>query len=233
MIVRVYERARKAKLVSRVIVATDDDRIANAVRSVGGEARLTSLEHRSGTERVAEVAASLDSDIIVNVQGDEPCIDPSTIDAAIEPLLEDACVEMATTSEPVESVDDVLNPNLVKVVTDGQSFALYFSRQPIPCPREQVRRAGSLADALQHDPSLLALYRKHTGLYVYRRATLLKLANLPPSPLERIEQLEQLRALEHGVRIKVVRVTSRSIGVDTLDDLERVRKLFVEGKADG
>lgn len=228
MIVRVYEQARKAKLVRRVIVATDDERIESAIRSIGGEARWTSPEHRSGTERIAEVAASLDSDLIVNVQGDEPCIDPSTIDAAIQSLIDDAQVEIATTAEPVETADDVLNPSVVKVVTDRQGRALYFSRQPIPCPREHVRRAGTLADALRADPSLLALYRKHTGLYVYRRATLLRLAMLPPSPLEVTEQLEQLRALEHGIGITVVQVTSRSIGVDTPDDLERVRKLFLE-----
>lgn len=214
-----------------MIVATDDERIAEAVRKVGGEARLTSPDHRSGTDRVAEVAATLDADVIVNVQGDEPLIEPATIDAAIEPLMRDATLEMATTSEPITAVTDVFDPNVVKVVTDSAGFALYFSRQPIPFPREAVRRAGSLREALERDPSVLGLFRKHSGLYVYRRSRLLDLARWPPTPLEEAEQLEQLRALQRGIRIKVIEVSHRSLAVDTAEDLERVRTLVARDRA--
>jgi 3-deoxy-manno-octulosonate cytidylyltransferase (CMP-KDO synthetase) len=225
MIVWVYRRTRMAERVGRVIVATDDHRIADAVRAAGGEVCLTSASHRSGTERVAEVAQTLDSELIVNVQGDEPLIEPETIDAAIEPLLRCSSVNMTTTSEPLDDIADVFDPNVVKVTTDGEGFALYFSRQPIPYLRDAARRAGSLRAALEHDPSLLTLYRKHSGLYVYRRSLLLELAMWPPTPLEQAEQLEQLRALEHGIRIQVVRVAHRSQAVDTQDDLDRVREI--------
>jgi len=229
MILHVYERARRVPHVERIIVATDDERIADVVRHAGGEAVLTSPHHRSGTERVAEVAAHLEAEIVVNVQGDEPLIAPTVIAAALELMLADPRLPMATTSEPVESVEEVLNPNVVKVVTDCEGFALYFSRQPIPWPREAVRQAGSLEAALRADPSLLRLYRRHTGLYIYRRELLRELTAWPPTPLEEAEQLEQLRALEHGIRIKVVPVTERSIGVDTPEDLERVRALLATG----
>lgn len=225
MILHVYERVRRVPSLEHVLVATDDERIAQVVRRAGGEAVLTSPQHRSGTERVAEVAARLKAEIIVNVQGDEPLISPHAIAAALDPLT-DPRVEMATTSEPIESVEEVMNPNTVKVVTDREGFALYFSRQPIPFPRDAVQKAGSLEAALRADPSLLTLYRRHTGLYVYRRDVLLRLAAWPPTPLEEAEQLEQLRALEHGVRIRVVPVTERSWSVDTPEDLQRVRALL-------
>ncbi|GBC77392.1 3-deoxy-manno-octulosonate cytidylyltransferase [bacterium HR08] len=227
MILHVYERACRVSQIERVLVATDDPRIAEVVRRAGGEAVLTSPHHRSGTERVAEAAAALEAEIIVNVQGDEPLIEPTVIAAALEPLLTDSCLQMATTSEPIESVEEVLNPNVVKVITDREGFALYFSRQPIPWPREAVRAAGSLEAALRADRSLLARYRRHTGLYVYRNELLQQFTTWPPTPLEESEQLEQLRALEHGVRIKVVPVPTRSIGVDTPEDLERVRALMM------
>lgn len=230
MIVWVYQRARRARRVRRVIVATDDERIAEVIRRIGGEVRMTSPHHRSGTERVAEVAETLDADVIVNVQGDEPLIEPAAIDAAIEPLLLDSTLEMATTSEPITTATDIFDPNVVKVVTDSNGFALYFSRQPIPYPREAVRQAGSLQWALEQAPSLLQLYRKHSGLYAYRRSRLLELARWPPTPLEQAEQLEQLRALEHGIRIKVVALSRRSLAVDTADDLERVRALIARGE---
>jgi len=228
MILHVYERARCVPHVARVLVATDDERIAAVVQQAGGEAVLTSPHHRSGTERVAEAAMHLEAEIVVNVQGDEPLLEPTVIAAALEPVLTNPHILMATTSEPMESAEEVLNPNVVKVVTDHEGFALYFSRQPIPFPREAVRRAGSLEAALRAEPSLLGLYRRHTGLYVYRRELLRQLAAWPPTPLEEAEQLEQLRALEHGVRIKVVPVAERSIGVDTPEDLERVRALIAK-----
>jgi 3-deoxy-manno-octulosonate cytidylyltransferase (CMP-KDO synthetase) len=220
------EKASRARLVSRVIVATDDDRVAAAVISLGGEARLTSLTAASGTDRVAEVAAVLDFEIIVNVQGDEPLIAPSTIDAAIEPLIEDAGIHMSTTSEPITTADDVFNPAVVKVVTDSRGFALYFSRSPIPHIRPS--HALTLEESLRADERLLSNYRKHSGLYAYRSNFLQQFAKMEPSALERLESLEQLRALENGYAIRVVEVEHRSIGVDTRQDYERVKRSIEE-----
>jgi len=226
MIMHTVERASRARLVSRVIVATDDERVAAAVLSLGGEARLTSITAASGTDRVAEVAALLDFEIIVNVQGDEPLIDPSTIDAAIEPLIEDAGIHMSTTSEPIASVDDVFNPGVVKVVSDSQGFALYFSRSPIPHIRPSS--ALTLEESLRADERLLSNYRKHSGLYAYRSDFLQQFARMEPSLLERLESLEQLRALENGYPIRVVKVEHRSIGVDTRQDYEQVKRSIEE-----
>lgn len=225
MILHVVKRAQQAASINRVIVATDDERVWQAVTAVGAEAMMTSPEHRTGTDRLAEVAAQLDAALIVNVQGDEPLIEPATIDAAVAPLLADQSIVMSTTCEPIETVEDLLNPNVVKVVVDAAGFALYFSRQPIPFPRAAAQTHGSIAAALQVQPELLSRYAKHTGLYCYRREFLLKFAQLPPTPLEQLELLEQLRALEHGYRIRVVPVAHRSIGVDTPEDLERVRQM--------
>lgn len=227
MIVRVARRAGMARLVDRVIVATDDQRIAEVVNAAGYEARMTSATHETGTDRLAEVAGELEAEIIVNVQGDEPLLDPSAIDSAIEPLLEDTTLLMSTTCEPLESAELILDPSVVKVVTDEDGFALYFSRSPIPLPRDEVRRCGSLEAALEHNPDLTSLFAKHTGLYAYRREFLLRYATLPRTRLERIESLEQLRALEHGFRIRVVSVGHHSIGVDTPEDLETLRQ-FIE-----
>ncbi|HYP29893.1 MAG TPA: 3-deoxy-manno-octulosonate cytidylyltransferase [Blastocatellia bacterium] len=226
MIMHVVERASRARLVSRVIVATDDERILRAVASHGGEARLTSPEAASGTDRVAEVAASVDSDLVVNVQGDEPLIEPATIDAAIEPLALDPEILISTTSEPITSVEDVFNPSVVKVVTDSRGFALYFSRSPLP----YVRPAPGLTleESLRLDARLLSNYRKHSGLYAYRSGFLRQFAGMEPSPLERLESLEQLRALENGYRIRIVQVEHRSTGVDTEQDYERVKRLIEE-----
>ena len=226
MIMHVVERASRARLVSRVIVATDDERIANVVEAHGGEARITSPNHTSGTDRVAEVAAQLDSEFIVNVQGDEPLIEASTIDAAIGPLIEDPEIQISTTSEPIGSVEDVFNPSVVKVVTDVRGFALYFSRSPIPYVRPAAGR--TLEESLRDDPALLSNYRKHSGLYAYRAEFLRRFARMEPSPLERLEALEQLRAIENGFEIRVVGVEHRSIGVDTEQDYERVKRLIEE-----
>jgi len=226
MIVRVAERARQVLSINRVIVATDDCRVFDAVAAHNQEVIMTSPDHRTGTDRLAEAASKLDAEIIVNVQGDEPLIDPATIEAAIAPLLADASIVMGTTAEPIESAADLTNPNVVKVVTDAQGFALYFSRNPIPFPRAAVQAHGSIEAAIAAEPDLLKQYSKHTGMYVYRREFLLDYARLPATPLEQLELLEQLRALEHGHRIKVVRVAHRSIGVDTPEDLERVRIIF-------
>lgn len=226
MVVRVAERARQVSSINRIIIATDDQRIFDAVAAAGEEVMMTSPDHQTGTDRLAEVAAKLDAEIIVNVQGDEPLIEPATIEAAIAPLLADNSIVMSTTSEPIESDADLLNPNVVKVVTDPEGFALYFSRSPIPFPRSAVQAHGSIEAALAARPELLSQYAKHTGMYVYRREFLLNYAKLPSTPLEQSELLEQLRALEHGYKIKVVKVTHRSIGVDTPEDLERVRQIF-------
>ena len=217
MIEHVYRRAAEARTVSSVIVATDDQRIYSAVRAFGGDARLTSPNHPSGTDRLAEVAASLSCDIVVNVQGDEPLIEPSTIDDAVAPLLHDATIEMSTLRRRLDDPAEIANPNVTKVVVDRDGFAMYFSRAPIP-----YVRAGAPVPPVWG----------HVGLYVYRRACLLRLASLPPSDLERAETLEQLRALDHGIRIKAVVTRHSSIGVDTPDDLERVRRLLPAAAAD-
>ncbi len=222
----VAERASRATLVSRVIVATDDQRILDAVESHGGEARMTSADARSGTDRIAEVARSLPDPIIVNVQGDEPLIDPVTIDRAIESLMENTEAHISTTSEPIESVEDLFNPAVVKVVTDARGYALYFSRSPVP----YVRPAPGLGfeEYLRRDAELLKQFRKHSGLYVYRSDFLQQFARMEPSALERLESLEQLRALENGFRICVVAVSHRSIGVDTEQDYQKVKKVIEE-----
>lgn len=229
MIAHVLERVRKVRKISRVIVATDDPQISEVVAAYGAEARLTSPRHPSGTDRVAEVAATLEAEVIVNVQGDEPLIDPKTIEAALTPVLRDESIVISTTSEPMAEPSEVFDPNIVKVVTDRRGFALYFSRLPIP----YLRRGNAMDHLLQAQPEWLPFYRKHTGLYVYRRECLLRLTRLEPSPLEQLEKLEQLRALENGIPIRVVPVNRRSIGVDTLEDLQRVRDTFKEVKKHG
>jgi 3-deoxy-manno-octulosonate cytidylyltransferase (CMP-KDO synthetase) len=237
MICWVVERALAARNVGRAIVATDDERIVRAVRAAGHEAVMTGSHHQSGTDRVAEVAASLeDAEIIVNVQGDEPLISPETIERAVEALGEKGNwgkgendqLGIVTTWEPMESAADVLNPDVVKVVVDDDGRAIYFSRLPVPYPRDAVRQHGSIEAAILEEPGLLANFRKHTGLYVYRREVLLEFARWPQSELERLESLEQLRALEHGVKVKAIKASTNSIGVDTIADLERVRRLVEE-----
>ena len=230
MILWVIESALKAECVVRAIVATDDERILNCVRLAGYEAVMTRLDHPSGSDRLAEVAATLDDvDVIVNVQGDEPLISPLTIDRAVDELLNTDEAQIVTTYEPITDVSDVLSPAVVKVVIDEGGRALYFSRAPIPYPRDAVEKYGSLADALRLEPTLLTKYRKHTGLYVFRRGFLLEYTSWAQSELERMEMLEQLRALERGVTIKVVEAVTPSIGVDTLEDLERVRGVIGHG----
>jgi 3-deoxy-manno-octulosonate cytidylyltransferase (CMP-KDO synthetase) len=223
MICRVAELAMEARNVTRVIVATDDERILDAVRSAGCEAVMTRADHASGTDRIAEVVETLqDETVIVNLQGDEPLISSSTIQRAIQGI-DDVGVGIVTTWEAIEVPADVLNPDVVKIVVDQSGFALYFSRSPVPYPRDAVREHVTLENALRNEPDLLAQFRKHTGLYVYRREVLLEFTRWPQTHLERMESLEQLRALDHGVRIKAIETSDRSIGVDTREDLERVR----------
>jgi 3-deoxy-manno-octulosonate cytidylyltransferase (CMP-KDO synthetase) len=216
MIEHVYRRAAASTAVARVMVATDDLRIAAAVASFGGEVRLTRSDHPSGTDRLAEVAHTLDEDVIVNVQGDEPLLDPRAIAEAVAPF-SDPSVSMTTLYRRIESPDELTNPNVVKVVVDRAGFALYFSRAPIPYVRGPQR---------EWPPR----YR-HVGLYAYRRTTLLVLASLDPTPLERAESLEQLRALEYGIRIKAVETEYESIGVDTPEDLVAVKRLLMAAGA--
>ncbi|MBA3440411.1 MAG: 3-deoxy-manno-octulosonate cytidylyltransferase [Pyrinomonadaceae bacterium] len=227
MILHTVERALAAPSVSRAIVATDDRRIFDAVRRAGFEAAMTSSDHQSGSDRLAEVAAGLnDTDIIVNVQGDEPLISPETIERAVTQMMREQEAPVVTTSEPVADAAAVFNADVVKVVTDQAGRALLFSRSPIPYPRNAVHQHGSLERALQNDPQLLAKFRKHTGLYVYRRTFLLEYARWPQSTLEQIESLEQLRVLERGVTIRVVEAAAPSVGVDTPEDLEHVRAII-------
>jgi 3-deoxy-manno-octulosonate cytidylyltransferase (CMP-KDO synthetase) len=228
MVCWVAERAQAARNVDRVIVATDSQEIVDAVTSRGFEAMLTDVNHASGTDRIAEVAATIpDAEIIVNVQGDEPLISPETIEKAVDTMASEIAkpggAGIVTTYEPIESRDDLLNPDLVKVVMDDDGNAVYFSRSPVPYPRDAIKRYGDPDTALEREPELLKLFRKHTGLYAYRRDVLLEFTRWPQSRLETIEALEQLRALAHGVKIKVVEACSTSIGVDTAEDLEQLK----------
>ena len=231
LILHTVEQAKKAKNIDKVIVATDDEKILRVIAESGKDAVMTSEKHQSGSDRIAEVAAGLpENSIIVNVQGDEPTISPTTIEKAVEAVLNDETIDIATTCELIEDYRDVLSSDVVKVVTDTNGFALYFSRSPIPFPREAVKKYGSLENALREENELISSFRKHTRLYVYRREYLLKFTRLGQTHLETTEMLEQLRALENGARIKVVEVSERSIGVDTAEDYERVREEMENGK---
>ena len=227
MILWVVERALAASNVSRAIVATDDERILECVLQAGREAVMTRKEHQSGSDRLAEVAATLDeAELIVNVQGDEPLISPETIERAVDEMLNADEAQIVTTWEPITNAADVLSADVVKVVIDRGGRALYFSRAPVPYPRDAVKKHGTLEEALRQDATLLASFRKHTGLYVYRRGFLLEYTAWPQTVLERAESLEQLRALERGATIKVIEAAAPSIGVDTAEDLERVRAIL-------
>jgi 3-deoxy-manno-octulosonate cytidylyltransferase (CMP-KDO synthetase) len=225
MVRHVYERTAMAQLVSEVVVATDDERIASVVRAFGGRVVMTSRDHETGTDRLAEVAAGLDSEIVVNVQGDEPLIEPAMIDEAIRPLVEDPAIVMGTLKSRIRNLHDFLSPNVVKVVTDRNGFALFFSRSPLPNFRDKW---NDLKDEAFNSGKLLC--HKHVGLYVYRREFLLQYARMAPSQLELSEKLEQLRVLENGYRIKVVETAYESIGVDTPGDLEKVIERLKVGK---
>ncbi|MDQ4121370.1 MAG: 3-deoxy-manno-octulosonate cytidylyltransferase [Acidobacteriota bacterium] len=227
LILHTLEQAKKAENVSRVIIATDDEQILNVVLENNGEAFLTNKNHQSGSDRVAEVARLLpENSIIVNVQGDEPLISPRTIEKAVSAMLKDESIDIATTCEKISDFRDVLSPDVVKVVMGENDFALYFSRSPVPFPRDAAKKHQSLENALRNEPQLISLFRKHTGLYVFRREYLLEFTSKPQSALEKTESLEQLRALENGARIKVVETDETSIGVDTAEDFERVRRIL-------
>jgi 3-deoxy-manno-octulosonate cytidylyltransferase (CMP-KDO synthetase) len=220
MIQWVYERTRQARGVDRVIVATDDERIAKAVRQFGGEAVMTSPDLLSGTDRVAAVSDTVAADIYVNVQGDEPLIDPRAIEATLD-LVRSGRFGLATAMIPLKTAQELSDPNVVKVLVDRQGRAIYFSRHPIPYSRGEIPHGReSPAD---HSVTNFASQR-HVGLYVYSRETLAKFRALLPSPIEQGEMLEQLRALENGIAIGVAQADFECIGVDTPDDLEKVRK---------
>ena len=201
-----------ARYLDEVLVATDDERIASVVRSFGGLVRMTRADHPTGTDRLAEIASAENASLFVNIQGDEPLIDPGAIDAAVLAVSHDDDIAMGTLKRPMVDLDDLANPNVVKVVTNLLGDAIYFSRAAIPFIRD------GHAD--------LSLYAKHIGVYVYRREFLLAYPDLSVGPLELAERLEQLRALENGYRIRVVPTDYESIGVDTPEDLERVNQLF-------
>ncbi len=212
MVQRVYEVALGAQLVDRVIVATDDKRILDTVQGFGGEAELTSPHHLSGTDRIAEVVANLSCELVVNLQGDEPLMDPRLIDSVVQLLLDNQDVPMASAQTSIETIEDLKNPNIVKVVSDRNGYALYFSRSPLPYR----------FSADEDDRASFGF--KHIGLYVYRKDFLKKIVGLDPSPLEKQERLEQLRVLENGYKIKLVTTKYDSLGVDTPEDLIQARK---------
>jgi 3-deoxy-manno-octulosonate cytidylyltransferase (CMP-KDO synthetase) len=209
MIVRVWRQTRLARSLERVIVATDDERIARAVRAAGGEAEMTASTHQSGTDRIAEVAARVDAEIYLNVQGDQPFIAPADLDALVAPMRAEPGLAMATLATPITDREEWYNPNKVKVVCDARGDAIYFSRSPIPYAR---------------DGGVPAVARRHIGVYGYRRDFLMRFAALEPGVLEQIEKLEQLRALERGYRIRVVASVAPSLEVDTPEDLVRANQ---------
>jgi 3-deoxy-manno-octulosonate cytidylyltransferase (CMP-KDO synthetase) len=211
MIVRVWRQTRHARSLQRVIVATDDERIARTIREAGGEAEMTATTHQSGTDRIAEVAARIKAEIYLNVQGDQPFIEPADLDALVEPMIADPSLSMGTLATPITDDEEWYNPNKVKVVCDARGDALYFSRSPIPFARDGGRPA---------------MARRHIGVYGYRRDFLLAFAALEPGVLEQIEKLEQLRALERGYRIRVVASVAPSLEVDTPEDLARANEVL-------
>lgn len=222
MIQHVYERVRRARCLTDLVVATDDERIVEAVRRFGGQAVMTSAAHVSGTDRVAEVARARNDDIVVNIQGDEPLITPEAVEAAVRPLTDDPSALMTTLAHRIDRLEHLLNPHMGKVVIDRHGAALYFSRSPVPYPPDGGK-----------DPAILETIAHYNtvGLYAYRRDFLLTFADLAPTPLERAERLEQLRALEHGYRITVVETDYAPLGVDVPEDLERAEALLAAEEA--
>jgi 3-deoxy-manno-octulosonate cytidylyltransferase (CMP-KDO synthetase) len=218
MIQHVYERVMKSPLVSHSAVATDDERIFKAVKGFGGNAVMTAPTHRSGTDRIAEAVSTLglsDSDVVVNIQGDQPLFEPAQIEEVARPLLDDPDVCFSTLIYRIRRDEEITHPNAVKVVSDRYGFALYFSRATIPYVRDKGRRAA---------------YYKHHGIYAYRKSFLMTFTGLEEGELERLEALEQLRALEHGYRIKAVETQYDSVEVDTPEELARVRNILLKGE---
>lgn len=228
---QVWRRAAAAQRIDRLIIATDDSRVLDAAAAFGAEALMTSPDHASGTDRVAEVVAAVDQDfrVVLNIQGDEPLLTPTALDRLVAAFDRSPVPAMATLSEPIRAVDELFDPNVVKLVTDGQGRALYFSRSPIPFHRGSARKLVSdfSAELAERDGGLVG-YRKHQGIYAYTPQTLLALTGLAPSPLELDEGLEQLRALQAGYAIHVVDSDFHSHSVDKPADLERVARVLSE-----
>lgn len=220
MIQHTYERAGRSRCLTDLVVATDDDRIARVVKDFGGSVSMTSKDHASGTDRAAEVAGSRSEDIVVNIQGDEPLITPEAIESAVRPLLDDPLLPMTTLAYRITDVANLYNRHMGKVVMDCKGNALYFTRAPVPCPQTE-----------NPDPSVLAMgpFFNTVGLYGYQRQFLLDFAQLKPTPLEQMERLEQLRALEHGYTIRVVETDYAPLGVDVPQDLPVAEKRLLEG----
>lgn len=225
MVQHVWENAQKAKLLNELIVATEDKRVADACARFGAKAMLTSPSHASGTDRLAEVAANNNADLFVNIQGDEPMVHPDMIDRLVEPFMRDAGLKVATLITKIETKDELDSPNVVKVVADKNGMALYFSRSVIPFDRDGEGGGGDAKSK-----KALSIYYRHLGLYAYRRDFLLLFPGLKESKLERIEKLEQLRILEEGYRIAVVETPHRTVAVDTVEDLEKVRRILEQNK---
>lgn len=223
MIHRVVEQAQKASGVDSVLVATDDDRIAREVESFGGEVVMTRSDHPSGTDRLAEVFSERPADVVINVQGDEPFLDPHLIESLIKPFTDEPDLQFATLKTPITDPADLLDETVAKLVVDAFDNVLYFSRSPIPFVRDSMRIEKGRVSI--DDISNLELY-KHIGLYAYRREFLLEFASWEPAPAEQLEKLEQLRALHHGVRVKAITVSHEGFSVDTPEDLQRANEQF-------
>ena len=229
MIRWVWEAASKSRVLKKVIVATDDERIYDSCRAFGAEAMMTNPSHPSGSDRAAEVAEKIEAEIYVNIQGDEPLMSPENIDAAVEPFLSDKNLEMGTLKRRMADPNELFDINIVKVVTDKNGFALYFSRLPIPFERADGIKLPDYIAAMDENPLLLEQRYAQIGLYVFRRDFLFRFTSLPPSSLEKAERLEQLRALENGYRIKVTQVERSSPGVDSPGDLDKIINIIKQG----
>ncbi|MCZ6541807.1 MAG: 3-deoxy-manno-octulosonate cytidylyltransferase [Nitrospinae bacterium] len=231
MIQWVMEQAQKASRISEVIVATDDVRIVEAVNGFGGKAVMTSPDHATGSDRIAEVASGLKCDIVVNVQGDEPLIPPQNIDQVVDTLEKDPSLNVATLMMAINDPDEIADPHVVKVVADQKGRALYFSRSPIPFHRDEWK-SGSPEDLSKSKDKVMRQVYKHIGLYAYTRSFVLELSRMAPTPLEQLEKLEQLRILEHGIPIQIGITEQQSIGVDHSEDLERVERFLEKQNQD-
>lgn len=224
LLFHVFRRASRAHRLKQVLIATDDVRIADAAREFGAEVVMTRTDHRSGTDRIAEAVRNLSADVVVNIQGDEPLIDAHAIDQAVDLLDRNPDAEMSTLQSPILDPAELWNPNVVKVVTDQNGYALYFSRGPVPYPRVKDMPRADLKEVLVKKPELLKVFHRHLGLYAYRRDFLMEITRRPPSPLELLEDLEQMRALEFGAKIKIGLSHAVMTGIDTPEDLERIRR---------
>ncbi|MBN2135484.1 MAG: 3-deoxy-manno-octulosonate cytidylyltransferase [Acidobacteria bacterium] len=229
MIQHVYEACKKASLLDEVIVATDDERIEQACKLFSATVMMTDPSHTSGSDRVAEIARKTDGDIYMNIQGDEPLLDPGNIDLAVKPLLDDKNINLSTLKTDIKSIEDLFDINLVKVITDKNDFAIYFSRLPIPFTRDPGFNYENFKHELNREKDLLKNFYSQIGLYVFRKEFLMEFTRLENSKLELLEKLEQLRALENGYKIKVIYTPSSGKGVDSPEDLEKIIAIMKKG----